>query len=330
MPTSSMSKVMTMYMVFDALKKGKITMNTEFLVSEDAWRMQGSKMFVEVDKPIKVEDLVRGVIIQSGNDATVVLAEGISGTQDAFVAAMNQKATQLGMNDSHFMNSSGWPDPEHYSTAHDLSVMARAMIRDFPEYYPIFSEKEFTYHKITQANRNPLLYKNIGADGMKTGHTEDGGYGLIGSGTLNGRRVVFVLNGMESNKDRAQEGTKMLEYGLKSFVNEKLFAKNQKVADAPIAFGEQGTVPLVMGQDTVITHGIAGMGPVEAKLEYKSPLMAPVTRGQEIGILKVKIGATGASQSFPVYAGADVAKAGFIGGLFQKLKYMTQGQMATN
>lgn len=325
MPTSSMSKVMTMYMVFDALKHGKLTLETGLPVSETAWRMQGSKMFVELDKQIPVKDLIRGVIVQSGNDATIVLAEGISGTESAFAQAMNAKAKELGMTNTNFMNASGWPDDNHYSTAHDLSVMARALIHDFPGDYPYYSEKEFTYNKITQANRNPLLYKNIGADGVKTGHTEAGGYGLIGSGVQNGRRVIFVINGLEDNKARAQEATKILEYGLKSFANKKLFGKDQVVSTAPVAMGAASQVPLVMGQDAIVTHSVTGLGAVSAKLNYKSPLIAPITKGQQVGTLSLTIGATGKPQEFPVYAGGDVAEAGFFGGMTQKIKNMLGG-----
>ncbi|HOO82296.1 MAG TPA: D-alanyl-D-alanine carboxypeptidase family protein, partial [Alphaproteobacteria bacterium] len=172
MPTSSMSKVMTMYAVFDSIKNGQISLNDTLPVSEKAWRMGGSKMFVEVDKRVKVEDLIRGVIVQSGNDATVVLAEGLAGSENAFANMINDKATGLGMKNSHFVNASGWPDPEHYSTARDLATLGRAIIHDFPDYYKYYMEKEFTYNNIKQTNRNPLLYRNIGADGIKTGHTE--------------------------------------------------------------------------------------------------------------------------------------------------------------
>ncbi len=197
MPTSSMSKVMTAYMVFDAVKKGQISMENQFPVTEKAWNTQGSKMFVELGNSIKVEDLLRDVIIQSGNDATIVLAEGISGSEEVFAKNMTAKAHELGMKNSNFTNASGWPDDNHYSTARDLATMGVALIHDFPEYYKIYSEKDFTYHSIKQGNRNPLLYLNNGGDGIKTGHTEAAGYGLIGSGVsaLNGRRVVFVVNG---------------------------------------------------------------------------------------------------------------------------------------
>jgi serine-type D-Ala-D-Ala carboxypeptidase (penicillin-binding protein 5/6) len=198
MPTSSMSKTMTMYMVFEALKNGKLTLDQELPVSETAWRMQGSKMFVPLGQMVKVEDLIRGVIVQSGNDATIVLAEGLAGSEGEFAAAMNRKAKELGMINSNFMNASGWPDENHYSTCHDLAILAIALIRDFPDYYKYYAEKEFTYNNIKQGNRNPLLYKNIGADGIKTGHTESAGYGLMASGVRDGRRVVMVLNGMAS------------------------------------------------------------------------------------------------------------------------------------
>ncbi|HEY8189199.1 MAG TPA: D-alanyl-D-alanine carboxypeptidase family protein, partial [Micavibrio sp.] len=212
MTPSSMSKEMTMYMVFEALKSGKLTLEQTLPISERAWRMQGSKMFVGINSQVKVEDLVRGVIIQSGNDAAIALAEGVGGTEDNFALMLNKKAEELGMKNSHFMNASGWPDPQHYSTAHDLSILAYRMVHDFPEYYHYYSEKEFTYNNIKQGNRNPLLYRNIGADGIKTGHTDEGGYGLIGSGILDNRRVIFVVNGLSSMQERADESARMLEW----------------------------------------------------------------------------------------------------------------------
>ena len=231
MPTSSMSKVMSMYVIFDALKKGNLSLDDEFVVSEKAWKKGGSKMFIEVGKKVKVEDLIRGVIIQSGNDATIALAEGLAGSEEMFANALNRKAKELGMDNSSFMNASGWPDENHYSTARDLAKLAKAMIEEFPEYYEFYSETEFTFNDIKQANRNPLLGAGIGADGLKTGHTDDGGYGLIGTGVNDdGRRVIMVLNGMESKKERREESIRLLQWGLNGFTNVVLF-ENKKVSE---------------------------------------------------------------------------------------------------
>jgi D-alanyl-D-alanine carboxypeptidase (penicillin-binding protein 5/6) len=210
MPTSSMSKMMTIYMVFDALKAGKIKLDDTFTVSEKAWRttykQDESSMFLPIGGQVKVEDLIRGVIIQSGNDATVVLAEGLGGSEAEFVTEMNDKAKQLGMTNSHFVNSNGMPDPEHYSTARDLATLAEHLNADFPEYYHFFGELEYTYNNIKQGNRNPLLYRNgLGVDGLKTGHTDAGGYGLTASAVRNGRRLVAVVNGLPSMQARADD-----------------------------------------------------------------------------------------------------------------------------
>ena len=210
-PTSSMSKVMTAMVVFDAIRSGKLSLEQTLPVSEKAWRSEGSKMFVALNSQVKVEDLIRGMIIQSGNDACVVLAEGVAGSEENFTELLNAKAKEIGMSGSHFMNSSGWPDPEHYSTVRDLAAMAKYLITNYPDEYKYYSEKEFTYNNIKQGNRNPLLYKNMGADGVKTGHTDDGGYGLIGSAVREGRRVIMVLNGTASMQERADEASKLVE-----------------------------------------------------------------------------------------------------------------------
>jgi D-alanyl-D-alanine carboxypeptidase (penicillin-binding protein 5/6) len=252
-PTSSMSKTMTIYMVFEALRDGRLKLDTELPVSEKAWRMEGSKMFVEVGKTVRVEDLIRGVIVQSGNDATVVLAEGLAGTEDSFASAITAKAHEMGMSNTNFANASGWPDPNHYSTARDLATLAMHLIRDFPEDYKYFGETEFEWNNIKQPNRNPLLYKNIGADGLKTGHTEAAGYGLMGSGARDGRRVVMVLNGMSSMTERAEESARLLDWALRDFENITFFKAGESVEDAVVVMGEAKAVPLVLDEDLTVT-----------------------------------------------------------------------------
>jgi D-alanyl-D-alanine carboxypeptidase (penicillin-binding protein 5/6) len=318
MPTSSMSKVLTMYLVFDALKAGKTTLDTEYPVTERAWSTQGSKMFVELGAKIKVEDLIRGVIVQSGNDATIVLAEGLAGSEAEFVVAMNKKAQELGMKNSHFMNASGWPDPDHYSTAEDLAILTNALIKNHPDFYKYYSEKEFTYHNIKQGNRNPLLYKNIGADGVKTGHTEAAGYGLIGSGVVDGRRVIMVVNGLSSMQERADESARLLEWALKSFENVKLFKAGEAVETATVAMGTVKTVPMTLDNDLTFTLPRLGRGDVQAKVTYMSPLVAPVTKGQEIGTLHLALPGM-PEATYPLKAGADVPELGFFAGMVEKL-----------
>ncbi|HSK39613.1 MAG TPA: D-alanyl-D-alanine carboxypeptidase family protein, partial [Arenibaculum sp.] len=217
MPTSSMSKIMTMYMVFDAIKQGHLSLDDTLHVSEGAWRMQGSKMFVELGNPIPVEDLIRGVIIQSGNDASVVLAEGLAGSESEFATRMTQRAHELGLTASNFTNATGWPDDDHYSTASDLAKLSDRIIADFPEFYHYYSETEFTYHDIKQGNRNPLLYRNMDVDGLKTGHTEAAGYGLAASAERNGRRLILVVNGLSDMQARADESARLLEWGFREF-----------------------------------------------------------------------------------------------------------------
>lgn len=324
MPTSSMSKTMTMYMVFTALKEGRLRLDSMLPVSEKAWRMQGSKMFVEVGKEIKVEDLIRGVIIQSGNDATIVLAEGIAGTEEAFAEAMNRTAQNLGMDSSHFANASGWPDPNHYSTARDLATLSVRLIRDFPEYYSYYAEKEFTYHNIRQMNRNPLLYKNMGVDGIKTGHAEDAGYGLMASGVMDGRRVVVVVNGLKDEAERAQESARLMDWGLRSFENVTLFTAGSTVEQAPVAFGMQLSVPLVIEKEIKLTVPRMAGKDITAKVVYESPIEAPVMKGTQYGKLVIE-GPMMQPREIPLVAGADVPRLGLIAETVAKAKLLLTG-----
>lgn len=326
MPTSSMSKVMTMYMVFDALKAGTVQMDDTFLVSEKAWRKGGSKMFVEVNKRVAVEDLIRGVIVQSGNDATIVLAEGLSGTEDAFAHAMTAKAKELGMENSNFANASGWPDPLHYSTARDLATLGMHIIKDFPEYYSIYSEKEFTYNKISQKNRNPLLYRNMGADGIKTGHTEAGGYGLIGSGVNpEGRRVVLVVNGLDSEAERAQESARLLEWALQGFANKTAFTAGQNVAEAAVVYGKKDRVPMQIQEDVILTLPKVSSTDLKVEAVYKGPLVAPIFKGDQVGTLYVSVPGRKQVQEIPLVAAQDVKAQGFFAKTIAKAKQYFAG-----
>ena len=324
MPTSSMSKVISMYTVFDALKNGRLKKDDMLTVTEKAWRMGGSKMFIEVGKKVKVEDLIRGVIVQSGNDAAVALAEGVAGTEEAFADMLNAKAAQIGMKNSHFMNASGWPDPNHYSTAHDLAILAWHTIHDFPDEYHYWSEQEFTYNNIKQPNRNPLLYRGIGADGIKTGHTEEGGYGLIGSGTMNGRRVILVVNGLANDQERAQESARLLEWGLKSFENVSLFKAGETVESARVIMGGAGEVPLTVEKDLIITIPAAVRNDLKVEIVYGGPLEAPVKKGQKIGSLRVSIPRLPLIE-VPLVAAQDVERMNVFAGTFTKMKILLGG-----
>lgn len=323
-PTASMSKVLTMYLVFEALKGGRLKLEDELLVSEKAWRTQGSKMWVPIHGKVTVEDLVRGVIIQSGNDATVVLAEALAGSEEAFAKALSKKAQELGMTNSNFMNASGWPDPEHYSTPRDMAIMALSLIRDFPDYYHYYSEKEFTYNNIKQGNRNPLLYRNIGADGVKTGHTEEAGYGLIASGMQDGRRVVAVLTGMKSQQERADESAKLLQWALGSFRNVTVFKEQREVEKVPVVWGMTKEVGIRPAESMSVTMPKMEAENVTVDISYKMPLIAPIKEGETVGTVTVRV-AGYEDVTIPLVAMASVPEAGFFGRMMQKLSMLVSG-----
>jgi D-alanyl-D-alanine carboxypeptidase (penicillin-binding protein 5/6) len=287
MPPASMSKIMTAYMVYDALKKGKLSLEDMLPVSEKAWRTQGSKMFVPLGGRVKVEDLVRGMIVQSGNDACIVLAEGIAGSEAAFVEQMNEKAKELGLKDSHFANVSGLPDPNEYVTARDLATLARRLVADFPEYYHYDAEKDFTYNGIKQGNRNPLLYKDLGADGMKTGHTEEAGYCLTASAVRDGRRIIMVLAGMPSMKARASESERLLEWAFREFNNYRLVKAGDTLDQADVWLGAEPKVPVTASQDVLVTLPKAARRSMKATVHYDGPVHAPVAKGQPVGKLVI-------------------------------------------
>lgn len=319
MPTSSMSKAMTLYLVFDALKEGRLKLTDELPVSEKAWKMEGSRMFLKVGSAVKVEDLIRGVAIQSGNDATVALAEGVAGTEEAFAERMNIRAAELGMAGSHFMNASGWPVPEHYSTSHDLALLASRLMADFPEYYHYFSEKEFTYNKIRQPNRDPLLGKVAGADGIKTGHTDIAGYGLIGSAVRGARRLILVVNGLESEKARAEESAKILEWGFRNFEQKTLFKKGEQAGTAQVWLGQEPEVPLVVEKDLIVVVPLDKR--VKMTMRYTGPLKAPVQKGMPVARLLVEI-PDQRPMEVDLLTGKDVEKKGLFGRVLARFQYL--------
>jgi D-alanyl-D-alanine carboxypeptidase (penicillin-binding protein 5/6) len=311
MPPSSMSKLMTMYVVFDRLRQGRLQMDQMLPVSERAWRMGGSKMFVDIGQQVRVEDLIRGVIVQSGNDACIVLAEAISGSEQQFAELLNEYARRMGMTNSNFRNSTGWPDPEHRMTARDLSILARRLITDFPDYYRFYNERSFRFANISQDNRNPLLARVPGADGLKTGHTEEAGFGLTGSAMRDGRRVILVLNGLPSMRARAEESERLMEWAFREFEAVTLFRAQDTVEEVPVYLGERRTVPMVGGRDIVLTLPRRWRERLEVRVRYQAPLAAPVMRGQTIGELQVA-GQGVPTLSVPLVAGADVEKLGLL------------------
>ncbi len=322
---ASMSKLMTLYMLFDRLKKGAVSLDDEFPVSEKAWALnEGSTMFVGINEKIRVEDLIRGIIVQSGNDACLVVAEGIAGTEAAFAELMNEKAKELGLQHSHFVNSHGLEDPNHQMTVRDLSILVKHLIADFPDYYHYFSEKEFMHNGIKQGNRNPLLYRDIGADGLKTGHLTVSGYGLAASAIRDGRRVIVVAHGMSSMQVRADEGAALIEWAFREFDNYTLAKADQPLEDAPVWYGQQETVPLVVEQDLVATLPRAARKSLVVKAVFDGPVPAPIVKGQEIGKLVITADQISPLE-VPIYAGADVERLGMFGRVVAALKHLLLG-----
>jgi serine-type D-Ala-D-Ala carboxypeptidase (penicillin-binding protein 5/6) len=309
MPTASMSKIMTMYQVGLDLKAGKAKPDDMLPVSEEAWKTGGSKMFVPYPGQVKVSDLLRGVMIQSGNDACVVLAEGLAGSTAAFVAEMNATAKKLGLTNSHFTDVDGLPDPDHYMSPRDLVQLSEDIIRDFPDLYKLASEKEFTYNNIKQGNRNPLLYKNIGADGVKTGHTDEAGYGLVGSAVRNGRRIIVVIAGLPSMKARDQESERLMEWAFRAYDDVTVAHKGGTIDEAPVWLGDKATVPVATEADIVMTVPRGPHKNLKVTAVYDGQIKAPVTAGEKVGELRVALG-DGAPINYPLVAMAPVEKMG--------------------
>lgn len=324
MPPASMSKLMTLLMVFERLQDGSIAMDDTMRVSETAWRMGGSRMFVEPNSRVTVSDLLRGVIVQSGNDASVVFAEGLSGTEEAFADEMNRRAAEIGLTNSTFRNSTGWPDPEHRTTARDLATIAARMIREHPTYYEIFKEKEFTYNEIKQGNRNPLLYKDIGADGLKTGHTEESGYGLVASAERKGRRLILVVNGLESVNQRSRESERLIDMGFRDFNNYALFSANDVVENAQVWLGAEATVPLILEDDVLLTMSRKARRDMTVTVAYESPVAAPIAKGARIAELRIE-GPNMAPIVRDLVAGEAVDRLGFVGRLGAAISHIVWG-----
>jgi len=321
---ASLTKLMTAYLTFGALKQGKLKLDQTIPVSEKAWKTDGSKMFIEPRKPVTVDELIHGMIIQSGNDACIALAESIAGSEEAFVAMMNREAQRLGLKDTHFMNATGLPDPQHYSTARDLSLLARAIIRDFPEFYPLYSNKSYSYNKITQPNRNRLLWLDPTVDGMKTGHTDSAGYCLIASSKRGLRRLVSVVLGTESDNARAQESLKLLNHGYLAFDAYKLYDKGQAISKLKVFKGRSNTVGAGFSEDFVVSlpKGVP-LDRLKVQLKSRQPLVAPVAPGATVGSLKLILDDKPLGE-FPVQALEDVPVAGLVGRTWDAIKLFFQ------
>ena len=310
-PPSSMTKLMTAYIVYGMLKIGRLQLDAELPVSDKAWRMQGSKMFVPQGGSVKVEDLIRGMIVQSGNDACIVLAEGVAGSEDQFVELMNAKAKELGLTNTHYANCTGWPDATQYMSCRDIATLAGDIIRDFPEYYHYDKETSFKYNGIEQGNRNPLVQKGL-ADGLKTGHTEAGGYGVVASADRGGRRVILVINGLTSMHARAEESERLLEWAFREWEDVDLFKAGDTVEEVKVWLGTQPTVALVGGRNLVITMPKQWRQTAKIEIQYNAPIAAPVNRGDVLGKLVVS-GKGVPDMQVPLLAGEDVPRQGLPG-----------------
>lgn len=329
MAPASMSKLMTLFMVFERLRDGRLSLDDTFRISENAWRKGGAKsgsstMFLVPGKRVRVEDLIRGIIVQSGNDACIVIAEGISGSEEVFADEMTARGKELGLTASTFKNSTGWPHPEHEMSPKDLALLAKFTIEQFPEYYHYYSERSFVYNGIKQNNRNPLIYKDMGADGLKTGHTQVSGYGLTGSATRGERRLVLVVNGLSSKKERAREPERILEWGFREFGNYALFSGGEIVEQAPVWLGKEPSVALMIENDLKLTLHKKARRAMKVSVNFQGPIPAPVIKGQKVATLTVRTPG-GEDVQVPLVAASGVEQLGLMGRLMAAFKHILWG-----
>jgi D-alanyl-D-alanine carboxypeptidase (penicillin-binding protein 5/6) len=314
---ASMSKLMTLAVAFRQLKGGRIKLDDEFIVSEHAWRTGGAPsrtaaMFAPLGDPVTVDDLIQGITVQSGNDATIILAEGIAGTEEAFVKMMNDYAKELGLTQSHFVNTNGLPAEGHVMSVRDLMILAKHLIDTYPEYYHYFGQKEFRYRdRFTFRNRNPLVWDNIGVDGLKTGHLKEAGYGLVASAKRGDQRLILVVAGLESAKERQSEARRLLEWGFKNFKPFRLFDEGEKVSDALVWGGTQHYVPLVGDGDIDLLLPATATGTVSASIIYDGPIKAPISKGEQVATLRISAAESTATNDIPLYAGEDIGRSNF-------------------
>ncbi|MGD9385223.1 MAG: D-alanyl-D-alanine carboxypeptidase family protein [Thioalkalispiraceae bacterium] len=306
---ASLTKLMTAYVVMHEIRDGGVKMEDEVTISEKAWRMKGSRMFIEVNTKVSVKELLLGMIVQSGNDASVALAEHTAGSEDSFATLMNKHAERLGMTGTHFINSTGWPDENHYTTAADLAILTRALINDFPEHYALYKIKKYTYNNIPQFNRNRLLWVDDRVDGVKTGHTDSAGYCLIASATKSDMRLVSIVVGTNSERARETASRKLLNYGFRFFETFKLHAANAPLTDMRIWKGEQETVPLGLTNSLYITTPRGKRNKIKANMNVDATIVAPIKKGQTYGKVEVKLGDEVIAER-PLVALEDVAEGG--------------------
>ena len=325
-PPASTTKILTSYIVFDQIKKGNLKLNDKFRVSEKAYKKGGSSMFLEINSMVTVEDLLYGIIVQSGNDASIVVAENISGSERAFTDLMNEYATKIGMKNSNFVNSSGWPHPLHYSTMYDLAVLSKAIIRDFPDMYKMYSEKEFTYNNITQPNRNSLLELYEGTDGLKTGYVKDSGYGIVVSTLKKNRRIIIAVNGLESRKSRVIESERLLNWAFRNTKLETLFKKGEVVKKTDVWLGTKNQIDLIVGQDILTTLKSEQKDSIDTKIIYDKPIEAPILKNQEIGKIIIEIKDKDTLE-FPLFAKDSIKKINPLFRVFSAIRYLIFGNI---
>lgn len=317
---ASLTKVMTAYLTFKALKNGHLQPDQQIPVSTYAWKAEGSRMFIEPNRPVTVEELIHGVIIQSGNDASIALAEAIGGSEEVFAQLMNQEAKRLGMNNSNFMNSTGLPDPDHYTTAHDLAILAAALIQDYPEQYQrLYSMKEYTYNNITQPNRNLLLWRDPHVDGIKTGHTKAAGYCLMTSAKRGDMRLISVVLGATSENARAAESQKLLNYGFQFYESQLVYKAGAAISELKVWKGKDNTLAATVAEDLYITLPKGEYSRVKATLTTQQPLIAPIKAGQEVGTIEFVLDGK-VIDSQKLVAAKDVGIAGFFGRLWDTIR----------
>ncbi|MFY3775777.1 D-alanyl-D-alanine carboxypeptidase family protein [Marinobacter salsuginis] len=319
LPPASLTKMMTAYIVERELDEGRIAMSDMVPISVNAWKTEGSRTFVREGTQVSVEDLLRGVIIQSGNDASVALAEFVAGSEDAFVDIMNQQAQLLGMKDTNFENATGLPSPDHFSTAYDLALLAQAIINDYPENYPLYAEKHFTYNNIRQPNRNSLLWRDDSVDGLKTGHTEEAGYCLVASAKRNDTRLIAVVMGTNSSEARAQEIQKMLNYGFRYYESERLFQSGQELIEARVWGGQTDQLSVGMTEDVYVTIPRGSRNDLESTVDLDSVIKAPIKVGDELGRVKVSYNGEVLVDQ-PVLALTEVPEGGFFKRIWDAIK----------
>ena len=328
-PPASMSKLMTVNMIFEKLKDGSLSLDDTFTVSERAWKLGGaasggSTMFLKIGEKVRVEDILKGILIQSGNDACIVAAENLAGSEDDFAEMMNKRARELGLDNSSFANSTGLPHPDQKMSVEDLAKLARHIIKEFPEFYHIFSEKYYTHNNITQGNRNPLLYSMPNADGLKTGHTEEAGFCLTASAKKGERRLIEVMTGMNSNKERSEEAERLMEWGFREFNNYNLLNKGQEIADIPVVFGNEKEVRLVVPETVKRTLKKSQASKIKMTAVYDKPVKAPVAAGDKLGEVRIELDGQ-EMENVPLVADKNIEKLGFFGRIGQNLKYLLFG-----